>query len=259
MILDDIVADKRLELAATKRRLPLAQVRRAAAEQPPARDFAAALRGDGVRLIAEVKKASPSRGLIAPDFEPVAVARRYAENGAAAISVLTESRHFQGSLDNLLTIGRELGDQRPPLLRKDFIFDPYQVPESRAAGADAILLIVAILAPGRLAELIDLAHGLGMECLVEVHDEAEVKTALDSPARVIGINNRDLRTFKVDLSTTGRLRPPIPADRLVVSESGIKSRADMEQLRAWGVNAALVGETLMTAADVGATMRELLS
>jgi indole-3-glycerol phosphate synthase len=144
------------------------------------------------------------------------------------------------------------------LLRKDFIFDPYQVYEARAASADAILLIVAILTPGQLAELIGLAHSLGIECLVEAHNEAEVKTAVASPARVIGINNRDLRTFQVDLNTTGRLRPLIPIDRLVVSESGIKGRADMEKLRGWGVNAALVGETLMTAPDVGARMRELL-
>ncbi len=258
MILDDIVAGKRQELETVKRRVTPGEIERAAKRQPPARDFAAALRGDRIRLIAEVKKASPSRGLIAPDFDPVGIARTYAENGAAAISVLTESKYFQGSLDYLVSVGRALGLRQPPLLRKDFILDPYQVYESRAAGADAILLIVAILTPGQLAELIRLAHSLSMECLVEVHSEAEVATALASPARVIGINNRDLRTFKVDLNTTRRLRSLVPSDRLVVSESGIKDRADMDRLWGWGVNAALVGETLMTAPDVGARMRELL-
>jgi len=258
MILDDIVADKRLELEAAKRRVTPGEIEQTAKRQPPAKDFAAALRGGGIRPIAEVKKASPSRGVIAAEFDPVAIARRYARNGAAAISVLTEAKHFQGSLDHLVSISQALGEGRPGLLRKDFIFDPYQVYEARAASADAILLIVAILTPGQLAELIGLAHSLGIECLVEAHNEAEVKTAVASPARVIGINNRDLRTFQVDLNTTGRLRPLIPIDRLVVSESGIKGRADMEKLRGWGVNAALVGETLMTAPDVGARMRELL-
>jgi len=257
-ILNDIVADKRDELAAAKRRAPLGEVKRAAADQPPPKDFAAALGGVRIRVIAEVKRASPSRGLIAAEFDPVTIARRYAENGAAAISVLTESKHFQGSLEYLASVRRALGERRPPLLRKDFIIDPYQVFESRAAGADALLLIAAILDPGQLGELAGLAHTLGMKCLVEVHDEGELAAVLATPAQVIGINNRDLRTFEVSLETTGRLRPLVPADRLVVSESGIKGRADMERLQAWGVNAALVGEALMTAPDVGAKIRELL-
>ncbi len=257
MILDEIVADKRQELAAAKTRVRLADLERAAASQPPPTDFAAALRGDRIRVIAEVKRASPSRGVIATEFDPVGTAQSYAGNGAAAISVLTESKHFQGRLDYLVNIGKALGKGRPPLLRKDFIFDPYQVFESRAAGADALLLVVAILEQTRLNELIDLTHRLGMECLVEVHDEAEVERALATTAPVIGVNNRDLRTFQVDLNTTGRLRALVPGDRIVVSESGIKGRADMERLRSWRVNAALVGETLMTAPDIGARMREL--
>ncbi len=257
MILDRIVADKKLELEVGKRNLSLAELRRLASKQPPPLDFASALRGDGIRLIAEVKKASPSRGVIRPDFNPVAIAQIYADNGAAAISVLTEVKYFQGSLKYLKEIRDRLGDKRPPLLRKDFIFDPYQVYESRAYGADALLLIVAILNPEKLEELIGLSEELGMDCLVEVHNEAELEAALNSRAGIIGINNRDLNTFNVDMATTGRLRPLIPSDRIVVSESGIKSRSDMEQLRHWGVDAALIGESFMSAPDIAARMKEL--
>jgi len=256
--LQQIVADNRADLEARKRDVPLAELQGMASGQSPALDFAAALRGDGISLIAEVKKASPSRGIISHDFNPVEIALTYAGNGAAAISVLTEPRYFQGSLDYLADIKRALGDMRPPLLRKDFIVDPYQVYEARAYGADAILLIVAILTPQSLAELLELGHQVGMKCLVEVHNEAEVEIALASGAGIIGINNRDLNTFAVDLATTGRLRPLIPPDRIVVGESGIKSRKDMEKLKKWGVDAVLVGESLMSAPDIAARMKELL-
>jgi len=257
MILDRIVADKRLELEARKRSLPLAELRKMTMEQPSPLDLASALRGDRIQLIAEVKKASPSRGVIRPDFNPIEIARTYAGNGASAISVLTESRYFQGSLNYLKDIREALGDKRPPLLRKDFIFDPYQVYESRAYGADSLLLIVAILTPEKLEELLGLSHQLGMKCLVEVHGEKELEVALASGAGIIGINNRDLTTFDVDITTTGRLRPLIPPDRIVVSESGIKDRNDMEKLAGWGVDAALIGEALMSAPDIAARMQEL--
>ncbi len=257
MILDEIVENKRKELESTRLALPLQAIESILRKQHPPRDFAAALQGENIKLIAEVKKASPSKGLICPDFNPVKIARTYANNGASAISVLTESKYFQGSLNDLQNISQSLGEKQPPLLRKDFIFDPYQVFEARAFGADAILLIVAILTPGQLKELLELSHSLGMKCLVEVHNESELDTALGSHAGIIGINNRDLNTFKVDITTTQYLRNRIPKDRIVVSESGIKTRVDMEKMREWHINAVLIGEALMTASDISAKMREL--
>jgi indole-3-glycerol phosphate synthase len=188
----------------------------------------------------------------------VGIARTYASNGASAISVLTEATHFQGNLSHLREIRDALGNKRPPLLRKDFLYDPYQIYESRAYGADSLLLIVAILTPGKLAGLSRLSHELGMGCLVEVHNEAELEIALGSGAGIIGINNRDLKTFAVDITITERLRCLIPSDRIVVSESGIKSRNDIEKLEKWGVDAVLIGEALMSAPDIGAKMKELL-
>jgi len=257
MILDRIVKDNLLELEDRKRKTSLAELRRLARTQPPTLDLAPALRGNNIRLIAEVKKASPSRGIIRGDFDPVEIAKIYASNGAAAISVLTESRHFQGSLEHLKNI-REAVRNKIPLLRKDFIIDPYQVYESRAYGADSLLLIVAVLSPEKLLELLHLSHELKMSCLVEVHDESEVETALESGAQIIGINNRNLNTFEVDLNTTARLRPLIPSDRIAVSESGIKRRTDIQQLHRLGVNAVLIGESLMFAPDIAARMKELL-
>ena len=257
MILDDIVAAKIIELAAVQRHTTLLQLQRRAQAQTPALDFAASLRGEDIRLIAEVKKASPSAGLIRADFNPGEIAQIYADNGAAAISVLTETKHFKGSLDYLKDIREALGDRRIPLLRKDFIFDPYQVYETRAYGADSFLLIAAILTPAKLKNLLAVSREIGMEPMVEVHDEAEVKVALESDARIIGINNRDLKTFKTDLTTTQRLRPLIPEDRVVVSESGIKNRNDIAGVRQWGVDAVLIGESLMASQDIAARMREL--
>ena len=258
MILDDIVAVSKLELEEKKRVVPLAEIELVAREQSPPLDFAAALKGEGIQLIAEVKKASPSRGIICADFNLAEIARIYADNGASAISVLTETKYFQGSIDYLRVIRSALGGRQLPLLRKDFIFDPYQVYEARAYGADALLLIVAMLTPEQLTELLGLSRELGMSCLVEVHKEAELEIALDAGAGIIGINNRDLDTFKVNLATTERLRPMIPNDRIVVSESGIKNRSDMEKLKSWGINAVLIGETLMSAPDIATGMKELL-
>jgi len=258
MLLEQIVADNLTELESRKGSFPLAELRRVASRQRSPLDFASALCGDRIKLITEVKKASPSRGIIRPDFNPVEIARVYTSHGASAISVLTETRYFQGSINYLRTIGNALGKKRLPLLRKDFLCDPYQVYESRAYGADSLLLIVAILTADKLQELLGLSHDLGMKCLVEVHNEAELETALRSGARIIGINNRDLNTFAVDLATTERLRPLIPPDRIVVSESGIKDRSDMEKLRQWGVDAVLIGEALMSVPDIAAKMKELL-
>jgi len=258
MILEQIMTDNLPELETRKRSFPLEELKRAASEQPLPVDFASALRGDRLQLIAEVKKASPSQGIIRPEFNPVEIAQTYADNGASAISVLTETRYFQGSLNHLKDIKNALGNKRLPLLRKDFIHDPYQVYESKAYGADGLLLIVAILKPEKLGELLQLSHQLGMSCLVEVHNEVELEIALRSGAGVIGINNRDLRTFAVDITTTERLRPLIPQDRIVVSESGIKSRSDMEKMRQWSVDAVLIGESLISAPDIAAKMKELL-
>jgi indole-3-glycerol phosphate synthase len=257
MILDDIVRSKIAELEDSKRRFPFEEVRGMALAQPKPLDMASAIKGNSVRLIAEVKKASPSKGLIRADFNPVEIARIYASNNVAAISVLTESRYFQGNLEHLKNIRKVVG-YRLPLLRKDFIFDPYQVYETRAYGADSLLLIVAILKPQKLEELLRLSQQLGMSCLVEVHNETEIEVALKSGARIIGINNRDLSTFNVDIGTTSRLRPLIPPDRIVVSESGIKSRGDMEMLRQWGVDAVLIGEALMSAPDIAGKIQELI-
>jgi indole-3-glycerol phosphate synthase len=258
MILDEIVAHTQAALAERKEQLPLAEVKKLASLQPPAMSLSQALRGSGPAIIAEVKKASPSRGIICRDFDPVRIARIYAAGGASAISVLTEEKYFMGSLAYLKAIRDDLGSSCPPLLRKDFIIDPYQVYESRINGADALLLIAAILTPDRLNELLNLSRELGMECLVEVHDETKIETALSAGARIIGINNRDLQTFDVDINTTARLRPLIPPGRLVVSESGIRNRGDIEKMKQWGVNAVLVGEALVSVPDIGVKMRELL-
>ena len=256
-ILDRIVADKRSELASAKLRVPLAEMRSLAERAPSPRGFASALRGPAIALIAEVKKASPSRGVIREDFAPVWLAERYTEGGAAAISVLTETQHFQGRLDYLTAI-REKLPSGPPLLRKDFLFDEYQVYEARNAGADAILLIVAMLEQPLLEDMMAAASGIGLDALVEVHDEAEIQRAVAANASLVGINNRDLRTFDVDLATTERLRPLAPPEATVVAESGIFTRADVLRLERCGVNAVLIGEGVVTAPDPADKVRELL-
>jgi indole-3-glycerol phosphate synthase len=259
-ILDRIVADKRQELARRQREQPIETLRGLVRRMPSARSLAVALRAHPPGLIAEIKRASPSRGPLRADLDAVALARTYAEAGAAAISVLTEERHFQGSLADLQAVRQALdglGDARPPLLRKDFIFDMYQLFEARAYGADAILLIAAILDPGLLASLIGLARSLGLECLVEVHDEPDLERALVAGAEIIGINNRDLRTLEVDLATTERLRPLVPPEVTVVAESGVHTRADVQRLAALGVHGVLIGEALVLADDAAAKIREL--
>ncbi len=255
-ILDEIVAAKRVELAEQQASTPLEAVQQRAADQPRPLNLSGALIGGGIRLIAEVKKASPSRGLLSPDFDPVRLAGTYVSNGAAAVSCLTDPR-FQGELAHLASIKETGASERAPVLRKDFIFDPYQVYEARAAGADGILLIVSILDPDQLISLLDIAQSLWMQCLVEVHDEGELQTAVDAGAEIIGINNRDLHTFTTDLATTEQLAPLVPRGKVIVSESGIFTRDDLRRLNRVRVNAVLVGEALVTAPDVAAKVREL--
>lgn len=255
-ILDAIVRDKRDEVARRRASAPRAELERICAALPPTRDFDGALRATPVALIAEVKKASPSRGLLAPDrpWDPVGLARTYADNGAAAISILTDEKYFQGRLEYLAQIRAAVP---VPLLRKDFTIDDYQLLESRAAGADAILLIVAILEPALLRDLLAAAKGLGLGALVEAHTAAEVDTALGAGATIVGINNRDLTTFETRLETTLDLLPAIPPGVTVVSESGFGAAADVRRVVTAGAHAVLIGEGLVKAADVAAKVREL--
>jgi indole-3-glycerol phosphate synthase len=254
-ILDKIVVDKRAALKLAKSRAPLGVLKERIAQQKPL-DFAGVLRGKGVKLIAEVKKASPSKGVLCPDFNPTMLAQTYETNGAAAISVLTEEKYFQGKLDYLAEIREKVN---VPLLRKDFIFDEYQIYESAAYGSDAILLITALLEKETLEVFLSVAKSLKLDCLVEVHNEEELTKALLAGAEIVGINNRDLNTFKVDTNVTRRLRMLIPAENIVVSESGISSPDDMKKMKECKVNAVLVGEALVTAKDIPAKMKELLA
>ncbi|MFN2110012.1 MAG: indole-3-glycerol phosphate synthase TrpC [Anaerolineae bacterium] len=255
-ILDKIIAHKREEVALHKQAKPLVTWKVEAESAAPPRDFLAALRVPGVSLIAEVKKASPSKGLLCPDFDPVGLARTYAANGASAISVLTDARFFQGSLDDLRAVRKTVDI---PVLRKDFVVDAYQIYEARAAGADAVLLIVAALDDTHLYALHTLIYELGMTALVEVHNAAELERALSLRPHLIGVNNRDLRTFHVTLDTTAALRPCIPAGVVVVAESGIHTPEDVARLAAIGVDAMLVGEALVTAKNIGEKIRGLRS
>jgi indole-3-glycerol phosphate synthase len=253
-ILDTIVASKRQEIDAARARVPDEELERLVTAAAPVRDFRASLeRPAGVQVIAEVKKASPSAGLLRSDFDPVHIARIYERHGAACLSVLTDAPFFQGELAYLAAIRAAV---TPPLLRKDFILDRYQLLEARQAGADAVLLIAEILEGGELPQLLRQTWDLGMEALVELYDAANLPRVLDSGARLIGVNNRDLRTFATRLENTLELASRIPAGYCLVSESGIRSRQDVLRLEAAGVRAILVGETLMRAADIGAKLDE---
>jgi len=256
MILDDIVARKKERLAALRERSVQKEIEKAALSAPEPRDFFAALKhAEKPAVIAEIKRASPSAGQIRSDLEVGKIAASYERAGAAAISVITEEDFFEGRLEYL---EEARGAVSLPILCKDFIIDPTQVLTARAAGADGLLLIAAILPQRTLRELLAVASHLAMACLVEVHDEEELSRVLETEARLIGINNRDLRTFQVSLETTLRLRPSIPSNRLIVSESGIQTRSDLQSLAAVGVDAVLVGTSLMRAEDPGAKLRELL-
>ena len=256
-VLDEIVAHKRTEVAALKTRRPVGELIAACRALAPALDFEAALRppvGARVRLIAEVKRGSPSRGLFRSDLDPVAQASIYAGAGAAAVSVLTDARYFHGSIDDLVAVRAAIAI---PVLRKEFIVDEYQLWEARAAGADAVLLIVAALDDAVLRDLLHAAKGAGLATLVEVHTAAELDRALRLGAPVVGVNNRNLQTLQTSLEPSLALLPQIPPGPVAVSESGLASRADVEAVVAAGAHAILVGETLLRAADVAATVREL--
>jgi indole-3-glycerol phosphate synthase len=256
-ILDEIFTHKRAEVSAAKKGRNLLSMDESVKNLPLSPGFAAALRGTSTawpRLIAEVKYRSPSKGVLCPDFDPQNLARTYAAHGAAAISVLTDEKYFGGSLDDLQDIA-DLGLDTP-LLRKDFIFDPYQLFEARLAGASAVLLIVAMLGQRQLKDLLDAAHELDLDALVETHTGEEVERALEAGAGVIGVNNRDLHTFDVSLETSLQLRPLIPPEAVMVAESGIKDAGDVRRLAEAGVDAVLIGEGLVIAPDTGAKVRE---
>lgn len=254
MILDEIAAKRRIRLEREMAAVPFAAVEKAAEQAPPPRNFKAALQKSRLSVVAEVKKASPSKGVIRADFHPVGIAEAYEAAGADALSVLTEEDYFQGSSEYLKEIRRVVS---VPVLRKDFVIDPYQICEARALGADAVLLIAALLGRDAMKEYGKLARSLGLSALTEVHGEEELSDALEAGAELIGINNRDLKTFRVDLGVTARLARMVPEGAVLVSESGVRGRADAKALRDAGADAVLVGETLMRSADVGKTLREL--
>ncbi len=255
-ILDEIVISKQAEVAAARCRLPLEKLEAQLAAAPPVRDFRAALAFPGpIRLIAEIKKASPSAQVIRHDFDPVTIAMTYQAHGATCMSVLTDAPYFQGDLTHLRRVRQSA---IIPLLRKDFLIDEYQVVESRSAGADAVLLIAEILDDALISRLLQLARQLGMAALVEFHDAANLPRVLGLGADLIGINNRDLKHFGTDIEHTLRLRDQIPSDVVLVSESGIRTRHDVKRLQAAGISAILVGESLMHAPDIGLAMRQLL-
>ncbi len=259
-ILDQIVAVKRTEVAAAVERKSLLAMRADAESRVLTRDFTGALRASMARghnaVIAEIKKASPSRGVIREHFEPADIAQSYAEHGASCLSVLTDRQFFQGSIDYLK---QARASCQLPVLRKDFMVDPYQIYESRACGADAVLLIAACLDDAQLRDMEAIAHNLFMDVLVEVHDAAELERALRLKTPLIGVNNRNLRTFEVSLETTLSLRAAVPAERILVTESGILMQPDVQRMTDAGVHAFLVGEAFMRAEDPGAAMAQLFS
>ncbi len=257
-ILKKIVEVKRREVEQLKTTTPLAALESLVRNKTSPLNLSGSLMGESVRVIAEVKKASPTKGLFRKDFDPCALATAYANNGAAAVSVVTNEHHFQGSIEHLQMVHDVLTPLGVPILRKEFIFDTYQVCEARVYGADAILLIVAMLDPVELKELYDLAGQYMMQCLVEIHDEDDLQIALDLGAEIIGINNRDLRTFKTDFSVTEELAQKVPKDKIVVSESGINTREHIGRLREAGAHAVLIGEALVTADAPGSKLRELV-
>jgi indole-3-glycerol phosphate synthase len=255
-ILHTIVERKKERLLLARLRKPLSELKAATRDMEPPRDFHGAIRRGlrPIRMIAEIKKSSPSKGLIRKDFDPVSVAAIYARKKVDAVSVITEEDFFHGALDYLPAIKKTV---TMPILRKDFIFDEYQIYEARANGADAILLIASILNDGQASEYLHLARELGMSVLFEVHDPEELEKALSTSARIIGINNRDLKSMSIDLGTSVRLRKEIPQDKVVVSESGISKREDVIAIESAGIDAILVGTCLMESEDIGAKIDQL--
>ncbi len=255
-ILTKIVARKQERLAESKRHKPLAALRSEVQTTPEPHRFIAALQRDGINIIAEIKRRSPSKGIIRENFDPETIAANYTANGAACISVLTEEDFFDGSLEYLCAVRVVTG---VPLLRKDFIFDEYQIYEALHAGADAILLIAAMLEGAHFNDLLQTAHGLGLDVLVEIHDQEEAQKVLPYDVRLLGVNNRNLRTFETTLETSIQLAATLPKHLTLVSESGIRTRADIDVLRAAGFRAFLIGEELMRSPDEGAALQALLS
>ena len=256
MILDDIVAHKRKELKEAKKKLPLKELASVAAESPPAIDFVALhVKTPGVKIISEIKKASPSKGVIRDDFDHLSIAREYEDSGAFALSVLTDRKFFGGDISYLSDIRAH---SALPILRKDFTIDPYQVYEARCHGADLVLLIVAVLDRGQIEEYLSLARSLGMNCIVEVHGERELETAVLAGSEIIGINNRDLRTFDVSLDVSKRLSGMVPEGKIIISESGISSVENMAGLLSCGIDTFLIGETFMKAKSPGEALRGFL-
>ena len=256
MILDEILENKRREVAERIRREPIERVAQRAALAPKARDFKSALNKPGVSIIAEIKRQSPAKGALRLDMDAPTMAATYAEAGASCISVLTDEKYFKGSDADLVAVRQRVG---VPILRKDFVVSPYQVYKARALGADAILLIVLALRPAEILEMSRLAHALGMAALVEVHSEEELGVALDVGGDLIGINNRDLTRMVTDLETTAKLRPLVPPGVTLVSESGIRTPDDVAWLAGLGVDAALVGESLVTAPDAAVLLQSFLA
>ncbi len=255
-ILEEIVEAKKGEVEEQKRRVSQSELEGRVKGMGLPLNLSGALLGDRVRLIAEVKKASPSRGLLSENFDPRALASVYVENGAAAISVLTDPR-FQGTLADLEAVSGVAAGSRTPVIRKDFIFDPYQVYEARSSGADGLLLIAAVLSQGQMTEMLAVCQELWMQALVEVHDERELESAVEAGAEIVGINNRNLHTFETSLSVTVELVGRVPRGKIIVSESGIFTAEDVSSVSRLGVNAVLVGEALVTAGDTAAKVREL--
>jgi indole-3-glycerol phosphate synthase len=254
-ILTEIAEHVRGVVRRRRHEMPLAALRDRPSYSTPARGFASALAGDSRRIVAEVKKASPSKGLIRPDFDPVSIARAYAAHGASAISVLTEERFFHGSLGALEQIHQAV---QLPVLRKDFILDSYQLVEAKSYGADAVLLIAALLEAASLRDLREQATALGLDAVLEVHTAAELDAALRAGAQIVGLNNRDLRTFEVDLAVSETLARLLPPGVMAICESGIDSAAQIRRVEAWGIHAFLIGESLMRAPEPGKKLRELL-
>ena len=254
MILDDIVAKRKIQLEREMSAVPFEEIKQEAESAPQPMDFKESLINNNIAVIAEVKKASPSKGVICEDFKPAEIAKTYEKAGANALSVLTEEFYFKGSSGYLKNIRHGVSI---PILRKDFIISPYQIYEARVIGADAILLIAAILTGKELKKYVKTAHSLGLACLMEAHNGEELEKVLDAGGEIIGINNRDLKTFNVDLSATARLAKCVPEGKVIVSESGIKTHGDIAAVKSYGADAVLIGETLMRSGNVAETMRQL--
>ena len=257
-ILKEIVKEKEIRVSQRKIALPIANLRSKVDRTSIPFNFAGRLMGNSIRVIAEVKKASPSKGIFRDELDVCELSSTYVQNGAAAISVLTNEDHFMGSIEDLAEVSETVHPNGVPVLRKEFIFDEYQIYEARAFGADAILLIVSMLSESQIGEFMDIANSLYLQCLVEIHDEDELEIAVNCGAEVIGINNRNLHSFKTSISVTENLAPKIPGNAIIVSESGIATKNDAERVFRAGAAAILVGESLVTAPDAGQALRSLL-